>query len=57
MDEYRNYNSIGISSGASVPDILVMSVIDKLKDSYELDVEEMTLGDENVSFRIPASLR
>ena len=57
VDEYRNYNSIGISSGASVPDILVMSVIDKLKDSYELDVEEMTLGDENVSFRIPSSLR
>lgn len=57
VDEYRNYNSIGISSGASVPDILVMSVINKLKDSYELDVEEMTLGDENVSFRIPSSLR
>ena len=57
VDEYRNYNSIGISSGASVPDILVMSVIDKLKDSYELDVEEMILGDENVSFRIPSSLR
>ncbi|MDC1366293.1 4-hydroxy-3-methylbut-2-enyl diphosphate reductase, partial [Pelagibacterales bacterium] len=57
VNEYRNYNSIGISSGASVPDILVMSVIDKLKDSYELDVEEMTLGDENVSFRIPSSLR
>jgi 4-hydroxy-3-methylbut-2-enyl diphosphate reductase len=57
VDEYRNYNSIGISSGASVPDILVMSVIDKLKDSYELDVEEMTLGDENVSFRIPSNLR
>tara|TARA_Y100000385_G_scaffold194226_1_gene200910 strand:+ start:1909 stop:2838 length:930 start_codon:yes stop_codon:yes gene_type:complete len=57
VDEYRNYNSIGISSGASVPDILVMSVIDKLKDNYELDVEEMTLGDENVSFRIPSSLR
>ena len=57
VDEYRNYNSIGISSGASVPDILVMSVIDKLKDSYELDVEEMTLSDENVSFRIPSSLR
>ena len=57
VDEYKNYNSIGISSGASVPDILVMSVIDKLKDNYELDVEEMTLGDENVSFRIPSSLR
>ena len=57
VDEYKNYNSIGISSGASVPDILVMSVIDKLKDNYELDVEEMTLGDENVSFRIPSRLR
>jgi 4-hydroxy-3-methylbut-2-enyl diphosphate reductase len=57
VDEYKNYKSIGISSGASVPDILVMSVIEKLKDSYELDVEEMTLGKENVTFRIPSSLR
>ena len=57
VDEYRNYKSIGISSGASVPDILVMSVIEKLKNHYELDVEEMTLGNENVAFRIPSSLR
>ena len=57
VDEYKNYKSIGISSGASVPDILVMSVIEKLKDSYELDVEEMTLDKENVTFRIPSSLR
>lgn len=57
VDEYRNYKSIGISSGASVPDILVMSVIEKLKNHYELDVEEMTLGTENVIFRIPSSLR
>jgi len=57
VDEYKNYKSIGISSGASVPDILVLSVIEKLKDSYELDVEEMTLGKENVTFRIPSSLR
>ena len=57
VDEYRNYKSIGISSGASVPDILVMSVIEKLKNHYELDVEEMTLGNENVTFRIPSSLR
>ena len=57
VDEYKNYKSIGISSGASVPDILVMSVIEKLKNHYELDVEEMTLGNENVTFRIPSSLR
>ena len=57
VDEYRDYKSIGISSGASVPDILVMSVIEKLKNHYELDVEEMTLGNENVTFRIPSSLR
>ena len=57
VNEYKNYKSIGISSGASVPDILVMSVIEKLKNHYELDVEEMTLGNENVTFRIPSSLR
>ena len=32
-------------------------IIEKLKDSYELDVEEMTLDKENVTFRIPSSLR
>jgi len=57
VNEYKNYKSIGISSGASVPDILVMSVIEKLKNHYELDIEEMTLGNENVTFRIPSSLR
>ena len=57
INDYKHFNSIGVSSGASVPDILVMDVIKKLKSNYEYDLEEKTLEDENVSFRIPSSLR
>ena len=57
INDYKNFNTIGVSSGASVPDILVMNVIKKLKSNYEYDLEEKTLEDENVSFRIPSSLR
>ena len=57
IDDYKNLNSIGVSSGASVPDVLVMDVIKKLKNEFEFDLEEKTLEDENVTFRIPSSLR
>ena len=57
INDYKHFNSIGVSSGASVPDILVMDVIKKLKSNHEYDLEEKTLEDENVSFRIPSSLR
>ena len=49
--------SIGISSGASVPDILVKNVINKFAEFYQVTIEELSLGNENVTFKLPKELR
>ena len=50
-------SSIGISSGASVPDILVQDVVEKLEEYFNVDVDHVTYGEENVYFKLPKELR
>ena len=48
---------IGISAGASAPEILVQEVIETLKDRYGASVEEVETVREDISFNLPAALR
>ena len=57
LEEYDNSEIIGISSGASVPDILVKEVVDKFEEHFNVDIEHVTYGEENVSFKLPKELR
>lgn len=57
LEEYNNSEIIGISSGASVPDILVKEVVDKFEEHFNVDIEHATYGEENVSFKLPKELR
>ena len=57
VKDYELMTSIGISSGASVPDILVKNVINKFAEFYQVTIEELSLGNENVTFKIPKELR
>ena len=57
VKEYELMTSIGISSGASVPDILVKNVINKFAEFYQVTIEELSLGNENVTFKLPKELR
>ena len=57
VKDYELMTSIGISSGASVPDILVRNVINKFAEFYQVTVEELSLGNENVTFKLPKELR
>ena len=48
---------VGVTAGASAPEVLVAAVVNRLKDYGVLRVEE-TLGvDEQVVFQVPGSLR
>ena len=49
--------SIGITAGASAPEILVNEIIDSFRDHYDVHVEKVTLREENVSFKLPRELR
>ncbi|MDA9084665.1 4-hydroxy-3-methylbut-2-enyl diphosphate reductase [Candidatus Pelagibacter sp.] len=52
----QNCNTIGVSSGASAPEILVENFINKLKDKFKIKIEEVEIIKENVVFKVPAKL-
>ena len=49
--------SIGITAGASAPEVLINEVIDAFKDRYEVSVEMVETAVENVEFKVPRVLR
>lgn len=57
-DWFDGVNSIGITAGASAPDVLVKAVIQTLEDNLEVAaIEEVKGIEENVSFAMPRELR
>jgi 4-hydroxy-3-methylbut-2-en-1-yl diphosphate reductase len=49
--------TIGVSAGASAPEILVNEIIDAFRQHYDVTVENVVLREENVSFKLPRELR
>ena len=56
FDKIANCKTIGISSGASAPEILVEEFIKKLKKEFTIEVEEVEIIKENIIFKIPGKL-
>jgi 4-hydroxy-3-methylbut-2-en-1-yl diphosphate reductase len=53
----QGLSTIGITAGASAPEILVNEIVDAFRAHYDVTVETVTLRDENVSFKLPRELR
>lgn len=49
--------TLGLTAGASAPDILIENVITALRQKFNVTVEEIVLAKENVVFNIPRLLR
>ena len=47
---------IGITAGASAPEVLVEEVLDVLRARFDVSIEEVTTSEENVTFKLPAEL-
>jgi 4-hydroxy-3-methylbut-2-en-1-yl diphosphate reductase len=56
FDKIRNCKTIGVSSGASAPEVLVENFLNKLKDNFKIKVEEIEIVKENIVFKVPAKL-
>ena len=56
FDEIDKCNTIGISSGASAPEILVNNFISNLKEKYEVEIEEVEIIKEDIVFKIPKKI-
>jgi len=55
-DKIKDSNIIGISSGASAPEILVENFIHNLKNRFTVTIDEIEIIKENVVFKIPKKL-
>ena len=54
--EIDKCSTIGISSGASAPEVLVNNFISSLKDKYEVEIEEVEIIKEDIVFKVPKKL-
>ncbi|MBF9048089.1 4-hydroxy-3-methylbut-2-enyl diphosphate reductase [Rhodobacterales bacterium LSUCC0031] len=49
--------SLGITAGASAPDVLVNEVIDAFRDRFAVTIKPVVTAEENVEFKVPRILR
>tara|TARA_Y100001978_G_C23659821_1_gene418074 strand:- start:518 stop:1462 length:945 start_codon:yes stop_codon:yes gene_type:complete len=56
LEKITKCKTIGISSGASAPEILVENFIEKLKKEFKVHIEEVEIIKEDITFKIPGKL-
>ena len=52
-----NIKSVGITAGASAPELLVNEVVDALKERFEIKTHLVETATESVNFKVPRILR
>ena len=53
----QGVNTVGVTSGASVPEVLVRGVVDFLAEHGYTDVQEITTAEEKLVFSLPRELK
>ena len=48
--------TLGVTAGASAPEVLVQELITALKHEYDVTIEERNIIDENITFSLPRTL-
>jgi 4-hydroxy-3-methylbut-2-en-1-yl diphosphate reductase len=54
---FGNIASLGITAGASAPEVLVEETLDAFSERYTVNVETVSAAEENVFFPLPRALR
>ena len=56
FDKIKDCKTIGISSGASAPEILVENFINQIKKKFNVKINEVEIVKENIIFKVPGKL-
>tara|TARA_B100001250_G_scaffold241891_1_gene207849 strand:- start:1162 stop:2103 length:942 start_codon:yes stop_codon:yes gene_type:complete len=56
IEKIGSCKTIGISSGASAPEVLVSRFIKQLKKEFTIEIEEVEIVKEDITFKIPGKL-
>lgn len=54
---FEGTRTLGITAGASAPEVLVEEVISAFRERFDIDVETIVTREESVSFKLPRALR
>jgi 4-hydroxy-3-methylbut-2-en-1-yl diphosphate reductase len=57
LDWLSDVRTLGITAGASAPELLVREVIDRLAERFEVHERQVVSAEENMVFKLPAALR
>ncbi|MDJ0512210.1 MAG: 4-hydroxy-3-methylbut-2-enyl diphosphate reductase [Methyloceanibacter sp.] len=55
--QFEDIRSLGVTAGASAPEVLVEGILDAFAERFDLHVRTVTTAEETVSFKLPRALR
>jgi 4-hydroxy-3-methylbut-2-enyl diphosphate reductase len=55
-DSLQHIRTLGLTAGASAPEVLVQGVIDAARQHFDVTVETAVVAEENITFKIPRIL-
>ena len=56
-DMFDGISCLGVTAGASAPEVLVDEIIDAFKARFDTTVKSVTTAEENIAFKLPRELR
>jgi 4-hydroxy-3-methylbut-2-en-1-yl diphosphate reductase len=56
MNWFDGVNTLGLTAGASAPEVLVREIIDALSGHFDLDEQQVTTAEESIVFKLPREL-
>tara|TARA_B100001123_G_scaffold300260_1_gene334999 strand:+ start:206 stop:1150 length:945 start_codon:yes stop_codon:yes gene_type:complete len=56
LEKISECKTIGVSSGASAPEVLVEKFLENIKKEFTVEIEEIEIVKENITFKIPGKL-
>jgi 4-hydroxy-3-methylbut-2-en-1-yl diphosphate reductase len=57
LDDFAGVTRLGITAGASAPEVLVDEMVDAFRSRFNVTVEEVVTREERVAFNVPRALR
>jgi len=56
-DEFAGIATLGVTAGASAPELLVTEIIDAFRSRFDVTVESVVVREERIAFNVPRELR
>jgi len=56
-DDFASVDSLGVTAGASAPEVLVEEIVEAFKARFAAHVESVVTAEEDIAFKLPRQLR